>query len=103
MDAAETPASIAFLWCAFHEYCASKCLAAISSDSSRSRSLMWEPNRQYAPSASTFSASSGDRSQIRNGPRVAPRLAAIASLTSCWRGVSSVRAGRRIFLVVPHL
>jgi len=29
--------------------------AAISSDSSRSRSLRWEPNRQYAPRASTFS------------------------------------------------
>src|SRR5262249_28253553 len=39
-------ASIAFLWCAFHEYWASKCLAAISSDSSRSRSLRCESNRQ---------------------------------------------------------
>jgi hypothetical protein len=45
------PASIAFLSWAFHEYCASKWRAAISSDSSRSRSLMLASNRQYAPSA----------------------------------------------------
>jgi hypothetical protein len=63
IDSAETPASIAFLSCAFHEYCASKCLAAISSDSSRSRSLMLASlSGQFASGAAVASRHDGHQS-----------------------------------------
>jgi hypothetical protein len=96
MASAETPASMAFLTCAFQEYCASRKRAVISRLSSLSRASREDSKRQYAPSASTFSASSGLRSQTRNGPRVPPRRALIRSLISCWRGDSSVSLGSRI-------
>jgi len=80
------PASTALSTCAFHEYCASKWRAAISSESSRSRSGSADSNRQNAPSASTRSHSSGLRNHTRNGPRVPPRRAVIRSLSSAWRG-----------------
>ena len=91
-----TPRSAALPTCAFQEYCASKRRAAMSRLSSRSRGSSADSNRQYAPSASTFSHSSGLRSQTRNGPRVPPRRLLIRSLISCWRGDREVRAGSRM-------
>src|SRR5580698_11478981 len=92
----DTPRSAALPTCAFHEYCASQCRAAISRLSSRSRGSREDSKRQKAPRASTFSHSSGLRSQTRNGPRVPPRRLVIRSLISCWRGDRAVRAGSRI-------